>query len=457
MPPILRAALLAALLLPPPVLAPQQPGPSDALVLKAEAFIDALASGDFEAAASDFDETMLRLSGPDKLAAFWKEAPSRLSPFRRRTASRREKLGAYDIVLVTCEFEKTRLDARVVFDARGRIAGFQFVPPAPPPDDRPAAYVRMGSFLESELVVGGPGMPLPATLTVPRGDGPFAAVVLVHGSGPNDRDETIGPNKPFRDLAWGLASAGLAVLRYEKRTRVFGPRIAAGSDFGRFTVREEAVDDAAAAVRLLKGRAGIDPGRVFVLGHSLGGMLLPRLSEALGDERPAGFISLAGATRPLPETMIRQVEYLSGLDGRIDPEEAKAVADLKAQAAAIAALGEKDRGSTTALLGAPASYWLDLRGYDPAAAMRRAPEPILILQGGRDYQVTVEDYDNWREALAGRENAAFKLLPACNHLFIEGNGLSTPAEYQTPGHVAGVVIEAVAVFMKAVPAGGVKR
>jgi dienelactone hydrolase len=435
----------------------QEVRPPDGLVLKAEAFVDALTAGDFDAAARDFDATMLRVSGPDRLAAFWKEAPARLSPFRRRTSSRRDKLGAYDIVLVTCEFERQTLDARIVFDAQGRIAGFQFIPVAPPPDDRPAAYVRAESFEESDLTVGGPAWPLPAVLTTPRGRGPFPAVVLVHGSGPNDRDETIGPNKPFRDLAWGLASAGIAVLRYEKRTRVFGARLAAGPDFGRFTVREEAVDDAAAAVRLLKGRAEIDPGRVFILGHSLGGALLPRISEALGQDRPAGFISLAGATRPLPETMIRQVEYLSGLDGRIEPGERKAIEDLKAQAAAINALGEKDRGSTAVILGAPAAYWLDLRGYDPAAAMRTAPEPILVLQGGRDYQVTVEDFENWRKALSGRKNAVFKLLPACNHLFFEGTGPSAPAEYQVPGHMSGAVIEAVAGFVKDAPGAGAKR
>ncbi len=449
---ILRAAALAAVLLAPRLAPPQEAARVDDPIVKAEAFLDALNRGDFAAAARDFDETMLKVSGPDALAAFWKEAPARLSPFRRRTASRRDKLGAYDIVLVTCEFEKTTLDARVVFDKRGRIGGFQFVPVTPPADANPPEYAAPDAFRESPLTVGGPDWPLPATLTRPLGEGPFPAVVLVHGSGPNDRDETIGPHKPFRDLAWGLASRGIAVLRYEKRTRVFGARVVSDPSAALLTVKEEIVDDAAAAVRLLKAQPGVDPARVFVLGHSLGGMLLPRISEALGESRPAGFISLAGAARPLPETTIRQVSYLSLLDGRVTAEEGKALDDLKAQAAAVAALKPEDRGSKARYFNAPAAYWLDLRGFDPAAAARTVAEPFLILQGGRDYQVTVEDFEIWKKALGGRDDVVFKLLPACNHLFVEGSGPANPEEYLSgSGHVARTVIEAVADFVKGRP------
>jgi uncharacterized protein len=452
------AALLILLLASRPALA-RETSLQDALVLKAEAFIDALARGDFAAAAGDFDETMNKVSGPAKLAVFWKELPARWSPFRRRTASRRDRLGTYDVVLVTCEFEKTTLDARIVFDKPGRIAGFQFVPRRPPAVDRPPAYASSERFQEIELTVGGPEWPLPATLSLPRGEGPFPAVVLVHGSGPNDRDETIGPRKPFRDLAWGLASRGLAVLRYEKRTRVFGPKLIADPRAAFFTVRQETVEDAAAAVRLLRERAGIDPRRIFVLGHSLGGTLLPRIAAALHDPEPAGFISLAGATRPLPQAMIRQVQYLFGLDGQISPEERKSLDDLKAQASAVAALREEDRGTPARYFNAPAAYWLDLKSYDPAAAARRVPQPFLILQGGRDYQVTIDDFENWKKALAGRPDVVCKLFPACDHLFVEGEGPSTPEEYlSVPGNVALPVIEAIVAFvLMTAPGGGGKR
>jgi len=249
------------------------------LIVKALAFIDALGRGDFEAAARDFDATMMKQSGPDKLAEFWKQVPERLGSFKRRTAARRDRLGEYEVVFVTCEFEKVTLDVRVVFDKEKRIGGFQFVPSLPPAKYEPPAYADPARFVEREVEVGKGGeWPLGATLTIPKGTGPFAAVILVHGSGPNDRDETIGPNKPFQDLAWGLASRGIAVLRYEKRTRIYGPKLVADPKFVSMTVREETIDDSLEAVLFLRTMDRIDQKRIFVLGHSLGGMLIPRIA-----------------------------------------------------------------------------------------------------------------------------------------------------------------------------------
>ena len=132
--------------------------------------------------------------------------------------------------------------------------------------------------------------------------------MLVHGSGPNDRDETLGPNKPFRDLAWGLADRGIAVLRYDKRTSVYGGKMAGNKNL---TVREETIDDALLAVKLLRGRPDIDPKRIFILGHSLGGMVAPRIGA--DDPSLAGLIILAGATRPLPDVAREQLEYIASL------------------------------------------------------------------------------------------------------------------------------------------------
>ena len=149
---------------------------------------------------------------------------------------------------------------------------------------------------------------MPATLTIPNGTGPFPAVVLVHGSGPNDRDETYGPNKPFKDIAWGLASVGIVVLRYEKRTKQYPQESAAIQNF---TVQDETIYDALAAVELLNNSSIVDHSKIFVLGHSLGGMLAPRI--ALQESQIAGLIILAGATRHLEDLMLEQTRYLANL------------------------------------------------------------------------------------------------------------------------------------------------
>ena len=202
---------------------PAQAAAEDALTVKARGLLAAMDKGDFQLAARDFDETMLKVSGPDKLEPMWtKQLPAQLGAFKKQAGARREQLQGYEIVLITCEFEKATLDARVVFDKAGKIAGLGFVPTAPPVKYEPPAYADAAKFVESEVTVGSGEWALPGTLTMPKGAGPFPALVLVHGSGPNDRDETLGPNKPFKDLAWGLASRGIAVLRYDKRSKVHG-------------------------------------------------------------------------------------------------------------------------------------------------------------------------------------------------------------------------------------------
>lgn len=425
-------------------------GSEDDLVVKARAFLDALNKGNFEAAARDFDATMMKVSGPEKLAEFWKQVPERMGVFKRQTAARRDRLGEYEIALITCEFEKVTLDARVVFDKEKKIAGFQFIPSLPPAKYEPPSYADPAKFEESEVKVGDGGdWPLPGTLTVPKGGGPFPAVVLVHGSGPNDRDETLGPNKPFQDLAWGLASNGIAVVRYEKRTRIYGPKLVADPRFiAELTVKEETIDDALEAVRLLGTTAGVDRKRIFVLGHSLGGMLIPRIALAGKGLDIAGFIVMAGLTTPVPETYLRQMTYLLSLDGETSQDDKKQLDDIGRDVARINALQDSDTGKSEKIINAPPAYWLDLRGHYPPDVALKIDRPILILQGSRDYQVTIEDFENWKKALSGRADVEFKLYPKLNHLFAEGQGFSTPNEYSlVHGSVAEYVVTDIAAFI----------
>ena len=435
------------------LLGPQQANipPEDELIVKARAFLGALNKGDFEAAARDFDATMMKVSGPDKLAEFWKQVPERMGAFKRQTAARRDRLGEYEVALVTCEFEKVTLDARVVFDKEKKIAGFQFVPSLPPAKYEPPAYANPAEFEEHEVKIGADGdWPLPGTLTVPKGAGPFPAVVLVHGSGPNDRDETLGPNKPFQDLAWGLGSNGIAVLRYEKRTRIYGPKLVADPKFmAALTVKEETIDDALEAVRLLRTTEGIVRKKIFVLGHSLGGMLIPRIALAGQDLGIAGFVIMAGLTKPLPETYLRQMTYLLSLDGETSADDRKQLDEIKNDVSRINALQASDAGKSDKIINAPPAYWLDLRGYYPPDVALKVDRPLLILQGSRDYQVTTEDFENWKKALGGRADVHFKLYPKLNHLFAEGQGIPTPNEYSLAhGSVAEYVISDIAGFIR---------
>ena len=433
---ILLLLLLPAALLAQPVAPPAVKSPADV----ATELVDRLAKGDFQAAASNFADAMRAAAPPEKLSEIWTALQTQMGAYKRRTDVRTEKQGFYEVALVTAEFERATVDFKVVVDDAGRVAGFFIVPPRQPGSQAeyaPPAYVHKEAFKERDVTVGAGDWALPGTLALPAGAGPFPAVVLVHGSGPNDRDESVGAEKPFRDLAWGLASRGVAVLRYEKRTREHGAKLGAVKDF---TVQQETVDDALAAADLLRHTEGIDPRRIFVLGHSLGAMMVPRIGQR--DPGLAGLIVMAGATRPLEDIILEQVTYLAGADGTVTDAEKKQIESLRAEVAKVKALKPGESGVA---LGAPASYWLDLRGYNPPEAAKSLKQSLLVLQGGRDYQVTPDSLEAWKKALP---KATFKLYPKLNHLFIEGEGKSLPQEYEKPAHVADEVIADIAAWIK---------
>ena len=428
-----------AMLLATCVISAQAPGPFDAVAAARRAF-DQLTRGEFAAVVTMFDDTVRAAMPEEKLRATWASIESQFGKFKGSGDPRLNRKGAIQVVVIPTEFERAAADLQFAFDANGRIAGLNIRPASASTPFTDASYVTPTAFTERDVTVDAGGWPLPATLTLPNRQSPVPAIVLVHGSGPNDRNESIGPNRIFRDLAGGLASHGVAVLRYEKRTRQHGPRIASLTSF---TVREETVDDAVAAVRLLKSTAGVDSQRVFVLGHSLGGMLAPRIAAAAGADL-RGIAILAGAVRSLEQSLVDQTRYLAQADGTISAEERKQIEQVEQLAARVKTLQPGDAPPALPGISAPTSYWIDLRGYDPPAAARDVKVPLLILQGGRDYQVTTNDFDRWKTALGGRRDVTFKLYPALNHLFIAGNGPSLPAEYFLPGHVDEQVVRDIA-------------
>ena len=409
---------------------------------RAEAMLVALNKGEYEKAAKHFDGGLRKALPGDKLETTWKAIIGQVGAFGKKTGTRVEKGGKFDTVFLTCEFAKATLDLKVVFDSEERIMGFFLVPTKAKFEFAPPPYAKPGAYRETTVVIGD-DWKLPGTLTLPRGEGPFPCVVLVHGSGPHDRDETIGPNKPFRDLAWGLASRGVAVLRYEKRTLAHGPRYAALKGA---TLKDEAIDDALAAVALARGHKGIDPKRVFVAGHSLGGYLAPRIATL--DPKVAGVVILAGNTRPLEDLILEQYTYLFSLNDPTLEKDKEALAKAKKAVARVKAANLAEAKGADLPLGIPASYWVWMHAYDPAGTAGALRRPVLILQGERDYQVTMADVKGWKRSLADHKDAKIVTYPRLNHLFMEGKGKSKPEEYAKPGHVAREVVDEIAEWLK---------
>ncbi len=296
------------------------------------------------------------------------------------------------------------------------------------------------AFVERNVEFPSGAFRFPATLCLPaETSSKIPIVVLVHGSGPNDRDETIGPNKPFRDLAHGLAGAGIGTLRYDKRTFAFKGQL----DPKTFTVEQETIIDAVAAVQFARTLAEADAGRVFVLGHSQGAMFA---ADIAGRSKARGAILMAAAERPLDATILRQLTFQLKLAGKSDQEIAAQVGELKKGFERVRSGEAKD---DEVIFFAPARYWRDFLSRDPQSDLKNLKVPVLVLQGGKDIQVLKADYDIALQALASKppEMREAHFFPNLNHLFMGVEGESTGAEYGIPGRVAEEVIQTIAAWI----------
>jgi uncharacterized protein len=415
-------------------------------VAMARQVVAELSAGKTAAVTARFDENMAAALPGDALAELWSGIEAQIGAFQAQRGVRVEDDGALAVVTVTCAFARADIDVRVVVNGQRRIAGLDVRPAAAGKDYVAPPYVHPERYEERGITVGTTPWKLPGTLSVPLHADKAAAVVLVHGSGPQDRDETIGPNKPFRDLALGLASAGIVVLRYEKRTRYHGEAVAEAYGDA-LTVREETIDDALAAVAALRGVPEVDGGRIFVAGHSLGGTVMPRIAQA--DPAVHGFVILGGATRPVEDAYLGQLEWVTGLDGKVSRAERALLERARAQVARVKTLAPEVPVAPADLpLAIPQAYWLDLAAHQ-ATTLAAEARPILVLHGDRDYQVTAEDFAGYERLLGGKPNATLTRYASLNHLFMAGKGPSSPAEYLQDGHVAGEVIADIAAWISA--------
>jgi dienelactone hydrolase len=410
-------------------------------VAHARRILELLQQGKAPEVAKEFNAQMAAALPPEVLGQVWASMGAQVGAFKSEIAQQSASVRTGTTVTLGVQFERAALNMVVAFDADNRISGLQF---GPRPAEAAAAPLPAG-LLEESVTVSAGDFPLPGTLTLPAGTARVPAVVLVHGSGPEDRDETLGPNKPFRDLAWGLAARGIAVLRYEKRTKQYASKLATSTTI---TVQEETIEDAILAMQLLRRHARIDANHVFVLGHSLGGMLAPRIASQ--GKEIAGLVILAGNSRPLPELMVEQVEYMASISP--DPaSQQTAIATVRQQAARSMDPALPLNTPASELFGAPTAYWKDLNAYKPVAVAATLSIPMLVLQGERDYQVTMKDFNAWRDGLKGRPGVTFKSYADLNHAFMAGTGKSVPAEYQNPGKVAEIVIADIAAWVKSIP------
>jgi dienelactone hydrolase len=352
--------------------------------------------------------------------------------------------GANTLVSFPVKFSRVEISVQFTLDSSSHLAGLFFRPadsPLPPEWQRPI-YSKPASFHEIDLIVNSGEWQLPATLTLPNGKGPFPGVVLVHGPGPDDRDETIYSNHMFKDIAEGLASRGIAVLRYDKRTFVYATQMSGTS----YTLQQETVEDAVHALSLLRSQPSINPKRTFVVAHSLGGYALPRIAKQ--DGKLAGAVVLAGNARPIEDVVLDQATFTTQAKVNLTQEDLRRFDNLKAEVDKVKKL-QAMGNNPPVVLGLPIAYLLDLKTYNPVAELKSMPLPVFFLEGERDFQVTMKDFDIWKSGLAGRRSIQFRTYKALNHLFMAGEGKPSPTEYRIASNVSGEVVGDIATWLLA--------
>jgi len=277
-------------------------------------------------------------------------------------------------------------------------------------------------YTDYPVIIGeGTGYPLKGILSMPdHPEEKAPSVVLVHGSGPLNMDSEAFGVAVFRDIAQFLAKNGIAVLRYDKRTFAHGAVLMEqyGDDL---TVWEESIEDAIRAKALLEREEHLDSSRIFVLGHSLGGMLAPRIVSE-GDF--AGGIVMAGSPRSLLEIIYDQNIYFIDLRQTTVLERLSLLAQV-----------ERARATNFTL---PEKYITEMDEHPAEGYLAETEKPFLIMQGGKDFQVYADvDFEMFKEIARGRGNIELRFYDDLTHLFT----LSTMEKPTLDDYIAGSVVD----------------
>jgi dienelactone hydrolase len=408
---------------------------------RSEEYFTNLSEEKYTDAYGFFDDTFKQKVSEENLKELWTQITTKLGKLENVGVVGTKTQGDYYVVTVEAKFALETQDFILGFNKAEKIVAFFIQPKAASEAYKLPMYADSTRYKESEIYVKTAKHQLVGQLVVPKNAANYPIVVLVHGSGPADMDETVGANKPLKDIALGLAAKGIASIRYVKRTMIF-----AGDFNGAFTVKEEVLDDAGAAIELARNTPGADKKQIYVLGHSLGGMLAPRLATLAPDLK--GLILLAAPARKLTDIIIEQNKYMFAI-AKDTTEQGKKMLDTVIQEIAktkITSLGDIKPDSL--LIGLPAAYWVDLNSYDQVAIAKKLKQRIFIAQGGNDFQVTEDEYTLWKAALGTRKTATVKLYPDLNHLMATQTEKGTSEQYQMPANVSSVLVDDIAAWIK---------
>ena len=387
-----------------------------------------MVNGDFDQTHQLFSPMVKLQLTKNTLMTTWDATVASLGEYKEIYSVEEKTEGEYRNISIVLKYENNGLMIIFTYNEKGKLDGLWLNYAAAGMD-----LVTTDKYAEQAIRIGEDGYPVDGILTLPSGVTKPPVIILVHGSGTHDWDETIvGDNKPFRDIAHGLAEQGIATIRYQERLAAY-PELASE----RITIQLDSLEDVNAAIIYATGCDQVDSERIYVLGHSLGGMLAPKI--AADHKEVKGILSLAGSPRKLEDIAADQQELL-GNGNKND------IAKARKQAEEIKGLTEESTGD---YLGMPASYWYSLNLIDTPELLKTLKVPMFIAQGSADIQVYADrDYTAWQELLKDRKDVTFHLYDNLNHLFMESSGENNLEEYFTPGSVDRQLISDMAAWIK---------
>lgn len=287
---------------------------------------------------------------------------------------------------------------------------------------------------------------LSGELVIPKNCNQCPVVILVHGSGPNDKDETIGPNKVFKDLALGLAAKGVASFRYDKRFKLYPDKMKEP-----FDIYDETVNDAITAYDVLNRDTSLNFGKYVMLGHSLGAYAIPLLTDSL--KQLNGAVLFSSNARRFEDLIVYQMNYLTSWDGEITPEEAELVATNLKNAEKIRNGLFTDSTSAEELLAYwPGKFWNSIKDYNPVNTLSQQDSMhFFVMQGEKDYQITMVDYKIWLDKVGNNSNVTMRSYPNLSHLFTPTKSEKPgPSDYFYPNNVSELAINDIADWIRLV-------
>lgn len=344
----------------------------------------------------------------------------------------------YIIKSFLCKGKDTRYCINIVFNDKNEIAGINYT------EYDPIDIISDKQGEKIELISGESGeIKLPGILQYDEETSPETLILIMPGSGPNDIDGSVGVIKPYEDLAAGMVYYGYAVYRYEKRTYRYKQELTSS-----LTPYEEEIEDMISAIRYFKDSPKYNFKKIYIIGHSLGGYLIPDLYKYLSEDDKkiiGGFIFMAPSASKIEDLFVRQAEAFAAADNEDQEEKEKQINEYKAIRDEIKKITAETPDNGNFYFGAGVDYYKYLLDYNPIESAKNIKDiKMAFIFGENDKNVDINEYNLW---YAGMKNLAeVKLFQGLNHYFMKGSGL--PSDISKPSNIDGAVIEYIAEFIK---------